>query len=81
MDNGGYAFPVPMVARPCGDGTTIVESAYDGGMTMRDYFAAAALTGLLANGDPLMCCEKAYQYADGMLRERDKTCKPSTNAE
>lgn len=46
-------------------------------MTDRDHFAAAALTGLLANeGDfddhhiheP---CRRAYAWADAMLRERD----------
>ena len=87
MDNGGYAFPVPMVARPCGDGTTIVESAYDGGMTLRDYFAAAAMQGMVtgvcgslsgefssyAKGPcNAEIADRAYVLADTMLRERDK---------
>lgn len=44
-------------------------------MTDRDTFAAAALTGLIANGDysvdatPLL----AYRMADAMLRERSRT--------
>jgi hypothetical protein len=45
---------------------------------LRDKFAAAALTGLLAyeggpEGDPMTYYPKrAYQYADAMLAERDK---------
>ena len=46
-------------------------------MTDRDHFAAAALTGLLANeGDgPALSktCEYAYRIADAMLRERERT--------
>lgn len=44
------------------------------GMTLRDYFAAAALPGLIAsylrtvNDDAKL----AYEYADAMLAEREK---------
>ena len=40
-------------------------------ITLRDYFAAAALTGLLANGDRKSAVENAYAMADKMLLERD----------
>jgi hypothetical protein len=40
-------------------------------ITLRDYFAAAALTGLLANGDRKSAIENAYAIADKMLLERD----------
>lgn len=45
-------------------------------MVDRDYFAAAALTGLLANSiapDKVIDAysQMAFQYADAMLRERD----------
>jgi hypothetical protein len=40
-------------------------------ITLRDYFAAAALTGLLANGDRKSAVENAYAMADKMLEERD----------
>ena len=48
------------------------------GMTDRDHFAAAALTGLLAQGDDGSFSEEsyvrgAYRWADAMLRERAKT--------
>jgi len=50
------------------------------GMTDRDHFAAAALTGLIHSQDlqagPLrreLACTMAYRWADAMLRERAKT--------
>jgi len=50
------------------------------GMTLRDYFAAAALQGYLASfagleiGSPQVAgiAESAYDYADAMLAERSK---------
>ena len=39
-------------------------------ITLRDYFAAAALTGLLANGDRKTAVEQAYKMADAMIKER-----------
>ncbi len=49
-------------------------------MTLRDYFAAAALTGLLVNPSPTSmeamgaaeCAAEAYILADAMLVERAK---------
>jgi hypothetical protein len=45
------------------------------GMTLRDYFAAKALQGLLANpdtaGDLREFSRWAYTYADQMLRARE----------
>jgi hypothetical protein len=40
-------------------------------ITLRDYFAAAALTGLLASCDRKTAVENAYILADKMLEERD----------
>ncbi len=54
------------------------DHRFDGhnGMTLRDYFAAAALQGLLAGRDILMEAEwlaaDAYQFADAMIAEREK---------
>jgi hypothetical protein len=43
------------------------------GMTLRDYFAAAALQGLLAGGSTvLLDASVAYSFADAMLAERAK---------
>lgn len=43
-------------------------------MTLRDYFAAAALQALIPDGAIGMNhdCETAYAYADAMLLERSK---------
>ena len=60
-DNGGPAFPT---------GVYTVE-----GMTLRDYFAAKAMQGRLANPDWLCSDDRtateAYQIADEMLRARE----------
>jgi hypothetical protein len=66
------AFPVPMFLhqdRP--------ENVYDQGMTLRDYFAAAASTSLIAespNDDTWASrvAHGAYELADAMLAERAK---------
>jgi hypothetical protein len=41
-------------------------------ITLRDFFAAAALTGLLADGDRKSAVENAYAMADKMLEERER---------
>jgi len=46
------------------------------GMTLRDWFAAQALTGYLANcgedPSPLRCAAFAYELADAMLAVRTR---------
>jgi hypothetical protein len=45
----------------------------ESGMTLRDYFAAKAMQGVLANGMPFYnVSEYAYKVADLMMEERDK---------
>lgn len=71
INDGGPAFPVPSLA-------------VGSGMTLRDYFAAAALQGLMAgyltrstlDGDGALMIENsiysvAYQSADEMLKVRE----------
>jgi len=48
----------------------------DNGMTLRDYFAAAALQGLIANKrhmgiDCVTMSDWAYKVANSMLNERE----------
>ena len=70
--DGGPAFPVsPDEARG-------KVSSVHGGLTIRDYFAAAAMQGLLSNsamvdtGDNYTWIAKhAYAQADAMLKERN----------
>ena len=61
IETGGPAFP-----RPQGG---------DVGMTLRDYFAAAALTGIIAKGEdemyPVFRASEAYALADAMLKARE----------
>lgn len=86
INNGGPAFPV--VTRPMetehGFGHQFSNSTWQyGGMTLRDYFAAAALHGLIAyHGDKMHIVDKdgrtslhliAYDHADAMLRARETT--------
>jgi hypothetical protein len=72
MNDGGRAFPTTPEHHgwngnegcPCGPG-----------MTLRDYYAAAALTGLLHIGaqpdaSPRVLAEYAYKFADAMLDRR-----------
>lgn len=86
IDIGGPAFP-----QPCCDTGHAANSPYGiagGGISIRDYFAAAALTGLMANSDwysgaanrshageaPLgeQAAARAFNVADAMLAARTK---------
>jgi hypothetical protein len=66
---GGFAFPVAWPA----------PNAPEAGMTLRDYFAAKALQGLISQSkgmavgsDPAFGASYAYQMADAMIAERAK---------
>jgi hypothetical protein len=72
---GGPAFPVadPNMISPM-SAAEYEEAAH--GMTLRDYFAAKALGGLLADtaitASPELVAKVSYEYADAMLKERNK---------
>lgn len=72
-DNGGPAFPVSdvMALEPR---TTAEMVSLAHGMTLRDYFAAQAMTGIIANpenkGSASFFAENAYAIADAMIAER-----------
>ena len=72
IETGGPAFPESYV------GTDMPHEGIGNGMTMRDYFAAKAMNGLLANPvDSLTyeddsVAESAYKMADAMLAARSK---------
>lgn len=49
----------------------------EGGITLRDYFAATALTGILSNpqtpaNTPYYVANDAYRIADAMLEAREQ---------
>lgn len=68
INDGGPAFPGP-------DQTECTVDIHEG-MTLRDYFAAKAMQGLLAVGNPYaqsdehMFARDAYVLADAMLAAR-----------
>lgn len=74
IPNGGPAFP--------SDEIEINEGHWEGryqirqqfpGMSLRDYFAAAALTALLTNTiSTVSAVAASYRIADTMLAEREK---------
>jgi hypothetical protein len=75
MSDGGPAFPRPFSDNG-GDTFERYEMAQDG-MSLRDFFAAAALTGLTSDpnvsaGKTKLVAEIAYRFADAMLVEREK---------
>ena len=71
---GGPAFPDPARAHPHGH----PDNANGDGMTLWDYYAAAALQGLLAAEEPdsglteASFAEQSADFADAMLKERAK---------
>lgn len=70
--DGGPAFPGTIIAREGMWGTA------PAGMTLRDYFAAAALTGMLVNPDGSSNEARAivaYRFADALLAERGRMGK------
>jgi hypothetical protein len=66
-NTGGPAFPTATLAQKT-----------EGGMTLRDYFAAKAMQGIIASEQPgdenfatlEMYARDAYKYADAMLKAR-----------
>lgn len=74
VDDGGPAFPAPEAGRQ-----HFSDPAAYIGMSLRDYFAAKAVQGLLAQSmgtafgsDPIYAAQHAYTTADAMLKERAK---------
>ncbi|MDN7795872.1 hypothetical protein [Burkholderia vietnamiensis] len=77
IKDGGPAFPIPLH-----EGQSYQGHAPCDGITVRDYFAAEALVGMLAypgcesrgshhnNNTPDGVAAMAYEYADAMLRAR-----------
>lgn len=75
IDDGGPAFPTPVCTDTSVD--SLLYSEWEG-MTLRDYFAAKAMQGMLAadapeytyhNNRPSLV-ENAYMVADAMLAAR-----------
>lgn len=84
-DTSGPAFPTTPVSHGYSPGEGGEGTGAQTGMTLRDYFAAAAMQGMLAysnvnpsygnwveNCSPDRVAVQAYVYADAMLAARDR---------
>jgi hypothetical protein len=69
------AFPTP--AFSINDEARVTAVGGEGGMDLRDYFAAKAMQGMLAGQDRRLVATKefigetAYEYADSMMKARE----------
>ena len=80
INNGGPAFPKPMGGHTYSDGSYEIDNP-NNGMSLRDYFAAKAMQAIIMSeqyekaDDPIfkkLLCLEALEYADAMLKARDK---------
>ena len=74
-NDGGPAFPVECYwdnGKPTYGVQTGNAQGFAMGMSLRDYFAAAALTSL-SDMPPLIAARRAFEYADAMLATRTET--------
>lgn len=80
-NNGGPAFPlqgkIVKQYQPTGLVTGESLQGYQPGMSLRDYFAAKAMCGLVANSNlkgakSSHIANDAYQIADAMLAAREE---------
>ena len=73
---GGPAFPLCRPNQYSPQGEVIQRGFTEGGMSLRDWFAGLAMQGMLADSrfEGLLdkTSEIAYDFADAMLKERDK---------
>lgn len=77
-NDGGPAFPRPLsLTKPKEVKEAQLGDWFSGaqdGMSLRDYFAAQAMSGLLSPGhgsDPKHISILSYRIADAMLKERE----------
>lgn len=76
INDGGPAFPGVEYKRT-GDECGVSVMTIVGGMTLRDYFAAAALQGILSNTEASKAWNESdvarfcYFQADSMLKARE----------
>jgi hypothetical protein len=75
IKDGGPAFPAIIPIEHSDVQGKDYPNYSESGMTLRDYFAAKALQGWLADGldtDPENAAEQAYAIADAMIAAREK---------
>ena len=72
---GGAAFPTPTFS--INDEARVTAVGGEGGMLLRDYFAAKVMQAILTTHkledcDDFVVARNAYQMADFMMEERNK---------
>lgn len=72
IENGGPAFPRPIGHNGLEHHEEHEANGEQVGMTLRDYFAAAALGGLVGDNDPVPAASFAYRFADAMIAARGR---------
>jgi len=73
LKDGGSAFPVTQQLMNSGFPDTIVRET-SGGMSLRDYFAAKAMQGMMSYDScrlDKVTASHAYSMADAMLKARE----------
>ena len=73
QNTGGRAFPVDCVVERDEEGRMHGFEVSSGGMTLRDYFAAKAMSSLCNSLTPEAAAKDSYEYADAMLRARESS--------
>jgi hypothetical protein len=79
INDGGSAFPYKRQIRCNGE---VIDYVMESGLSIRDYFAAAALQGLLGNSEfhvetdveseiPNAIAKYSYEAADAMIKARE----------
>ena len=81
MKNGGQAFPLQRTVASGAGGIIALDANHmpmNQGMTMRQYYKAAAIQGILTSEDesfaytPHRAAHRAGEIADAMLREDEE---------
>jgi|688.fasta_scaffold265185_5 hypothetical protein len=77
INDGGSAFPFGQISELTGQP---INGFFEPGMTLRDWFAGQALSGMMANSyyheSGIVPIKDCYHFADAMIAEREKGVKP-----
>ncbi len=73
INDGGSAFPFGQISELTGQP---INGFFEPGMTLRDWFAGQALSGMMANSyyheSGIVPIKDCYHFADAMIAAREK---------
>jgi hypothetical protein len=73
INDGGSAFPFGQISELTGQP---INGFFEPGMSLRDWFAGQALSGMMANSyyheSGIVPIKDCYHFADAMIAERKK---------